>query len=162
MADTPMPFTAGNFTIHNSFSFWISRLNSILQESFNQQLSAYQVTWSQWLVLNILHHQMAGTPAQIAEEMGVDRSAVTRLLDRLEDKAYIERQHDKLDRRSVNIRLTGEGAKLMEELNQRAYDHQQAFLVDLHRSERRGFKGELQKILRASGIETTNIWQRAD
>jgi DNA-binding MarR family transcriptional regulator len=59
------------------------------------------VTWPQWLVMNVLFHQMADTPAQLAEEIGIDRSAITRLLDRLEAKACVRREHDKIDRRSI-------------------------------------------------------------
>ncbi len=153
---------ANDFHIHNSFSFWLSRLSHELQDGFNQQLKSYDVTWPQWLVLNVLHHDMANTPAQISHEVGVDRSAVTRLLDRLSVKGYIVREHDKLDRRSVKVFLTDLGKDMMADVNQRAYEHQQAFLTDLHRSERRGLKGELQKILRTNGLETFDLWQRAE
>jgi len=116
--------------LHNSFAFWINRLSNILQDSFNQQLKSYDITWPQWLILNILHNQMASTPALLAENMGVDRSGVTRLLDRLEAKGYVEREHDKLDRRSVKIHLTQKGQNIMADINQAAYDHQQAFLEE--------------------------------
>lgn len=156
------PAAVGQLNHHNSFLFWISRLNTVLQDSFNQQLAHYDISWPQWLVINVLSQGAARTPAHIADHLGVDRSAVTRLLDRLEKKHYVERIHDKLDRRSVNVVLTPQGEDIVQQVNEAAYRHQQDFLLDLHRSERRGLKGELQKILRTAGIDTFDSWRRAD
>jgi DNA-binding MarR family transcriptional regulator len=151
-----------DFHLHNSFAFWIHRINNLLQEQFNQQLQAYEITWSQWMLLNVLHSSEVDTPAAIAAQLGVDRSGITRLLDRLEAKHYVEREHDKLDRRSVKLHMTSKGTALMQEINTLAYAHQQQFLKELHLSERRGFKKELQKILRTSGVDTMSLWQRID
>ncbi|MGH1486181.1 MAG: MarR family winged helix-turn-helix transcriptional regulator [Cellvibrionaceae bacterium] len=151
-----------DFKLHNSFAFWIHRLNSLLQDQFNQQLKDYEITWPQWMLLNVLEGSAANTPALIAEQLGVDRSGITRLLDRLEVKEYIEREHDKLDRRSVKVHITDKGKKLISAINTAAYQHQETFLADLHLSERRGFKKELQKMLRTSGVDTFPLWQRID
>ena len=152
-----------DFKLHNSFAFWIHRLNGVLQERFNQLLKVYEITWSQWMLVNLLDDSGESvTPALLAERLGVDRSGVTRLLDRLEKKAYIEREHDKLDRRSVKVRLTDKGSSLIAVMNQRAYQHQQQFLQDLHLSERRGFKKELQKMLRTMEVDTLTLWQQID
>lgn len=151
-----------NFHLNNSFCFWINRLNNSLQESFNKQLSAYDVTWPQWLVVNVLCHEGASTPAKIAEEIGVDRSAVTRLLDRLEAKQFIVREHDKQDRRSLIILLSEQGMSLIEDINQNAYKHQQQAMSELHSSERRALKGELQKMLASQGVDSKGRWLRAD
>lgn len=153
---------SNDFHLHNSFAFWLSRINHLLQEDFNQRLSNYEITWSQWLVLNTLHHKMAKTPAQIAEQVDVDRSAVTRLLDRLETKGYVVREHDKLDRRSIRIQLSSAGKSVVEEMNAQAYEHQQSFMKQLHLSERRALKGELQKILRTMGVNVSAQWQRIE
>ena len=114
------------------------------------------------MLLNVLDGSDANTPALISEQLGVDRSGITRLLDRLEVKEYVEREHDKLDRRSVKLHITAKGKKLMAEINSVAYQHQEQFLEDLHLSERRGFKKELQKMLKTSGVETSSLWQRID
>lgn len=153
-----------DFKLHNSFAFWLQRLNSLLQEQFNQQLKAYDVSWSQWMLLNILEGSEANmlTPAILADAMGIDRSGVTSLLDRLESKAMVQREHDKLDRRSGNVGLTEKALSAMANINSLAYQHQEAFLSELHLSERRGLKKELQKILKTSGADTATSWQRLD
>ncbi|MGQ9425369.1 MarR family winged helix-turn-helix transcriptional regulator [Gilvimarinus sp. F26214L] len=149
----------GDFLIHNSYTFWISRLASLMQEEFNHRLAGEGVTWPQWMVLNVLHHQLAGTPAMIADTVGVDRSAVTRLLDRLEKKELLLREHDKLDRRSVKVRMTASGQALVARLNHLAHEHQEHFLNSMHKTEHRGFKGNVQKLLKLAGVDSIRLWK---
>jgi len=147
-----------DFQLHNSFTFWISRLASVMQEQFNKELDELDVTWPQWMVMNVLAHNLAETPAQIADNLGVDRSAVTRLVDRLEKKGLVNRLHDGLDRRSILVKLTKAGAAMVEELDSSAGEHQRKFLSQLPSTEYRAFKGNLQKMLRAGGVETSSTW----
>lgn len=147
------------FHLHNSFTFWITRLASAMREAFNQELAEHQVSWPQWMILNVLFHQLAETPAQIADNIAVDRSAVTRLLDRLEHKALLERVHDGLDRRSVKVHLTAAGRALVDQLNSAAETHQNRFLNQLHPTELRAFKGNIQKMLRAVDIDAASLWR---
>ncbi|GAB1266192.1 MarR family transcriptional regulator [Aurantivibrio infirmus] len=149
-----------DFLIHNSYTFWISRLANLMQEHFNQRLKEEDVTWPQWMVLNVLDQKLATTPAAIASNIGVDRSAVTRLLDRLENKGLISREHDKLDRRSINIDITERGQDLMATLNHMAREHQEHFLSQLHNTEYRSLKGNIQKMLRLGGIDTSSQWKQ--
>ncbi len=151
-----------DFKLHNSFAFWIYRLNHVLQDAFNEQLQEHDITWPQWMVLNVLDEGIAHTPAVIADHLGADRSGITRLLDRLELKEFVVREHDRLDRRSIKLTMTPKGKQVMAEINDKAHQHQQQFLSELHLSERRGFKKELQKMLKISGIDTTMLWQRID
>ena len=149
-----------DFHLHNSFAFWIHRLSGLMQDRFNQQLREYEVTWPQWMVLNVLYHKMGQTPAKVAECIGIDRSAITRLVDRLESKGLVEREHDKSDRRSIRVHITSSGKQMMVRINDRAYQHQAHFLKDLHTSEQRALRSELQKMLRAGGIDTIGAWKR--
>lgn len=149
-----------DFMLHNSYTYWISRLASLMQEQFNQRLKQEEVTWPQWMVLNVLQQGLAKTPASIAENIGIDRSAVTRLLDRLEKKHLVLREHDKLDRRSVNVYITDTGKDLMGNLNQVAREHQEYFLSSLHATEYRHLKGNLQKLLRLGGVDSLPLWKQ--
>lgn len=151
---------SADFVLHNSYTFWISRLAALMQEEFNRRLQGEDVSWPQWMVLNVLAQEIATTPATIADNIGVDRSAVTRLLDRLEKKGLVLREHDKLDRRSVNIHLTDNGRKLMGRLNDLAREHQEHFLDSLHNTEHRSFKGNIQKLLRLAGIDSIRLWKQ--
>lgn len=145
--------------LHNSFTFWINRLASQMREAFNEALTEHDVSWPQWMILNVLFNELANTPAQIADNIAVDRSAVTRLLDRLETKQLVQREHDGLDRRSVKVHLTRSGHALVETLNELAVTHQNHFLNQLHPTELRAFKSNIQKLLKAVDIDSTQLWK---
>ena len=148
-----------SFQLHNSYTFWISRLASVMQDRFNKELETLDVTWHQWMVMNVLTHEMANTPANIAEQIGVDRSAITRLVDRLAKKGLVEREHDGLDRRSVKIHITSAGKLMVKHLDEAAERHQRVFLDELQNTEHRALKGNIQKLLKAGGIETALLWR---
>lgn len=147
------------FHLHNSFTFWINRLAGQMRDAFNESLAEHDVSWPQWMILNVLFHEMASTPAHIADNIAVDRSAVTRLLDRLEGKHLVQREHDGLDRRSVKIHLTRSGQALVETLNKLAAAHQNRFLNQLHPTELRAFKGNIQKLLKAVDVDSSQLWK---
>ncbi|HEY7884428.1 MAG TPA: MarR family transcriptional regulator [Cellvibrionaceae bacterium] len=145
--------------LFNNLTFWINRLAASMKDSANTAFAAHNITWPQWMTLNVLDSGAATTPAEIADTIGIDRSAITRLLDRLADKDYIRRIHDDGDRRKVKVALTENGQAKMQELNALAEQQQQFFLSQLPPTELRVFKGHLQKLLRAGGQETKHLWR---
>src|SRR5688572_20641354 len=76
---------------------------------YNQQALKYDATMSMgFCLLNINSDE--GTPAtKIAPLMGLEARSLTRLLKSMEEKGLIYREADKVDKRSVRIRLTREG-----------------------------------------------------
>ncbi len=101
--------------IQGSLQIVIHKMQPKLLESMN----ALGVTPTQLFVLCFLKKQGSCKVSQIAEMMGVKPSAVTLLVDRLEQNGIVLREHDKKDRRVVNIILTEQGdeklKKVMEE-----------------------------------------------
>ena len=156
------PRTDSECLLFNNLTFWVNRLAARMRESMNEAFAEFNVTWPQWMVLNVLDSGLAGTPAEVADSIGVDRSAVTRLLDRLADKDFLARIHDDGDRRKVRIELTDAGRELMDALNTKAAEQQRYFLAQLPPTELRTLKGNLQKLLRAGGLETNKVWRQID
>lgn len=76
---------------------------------YNQQALKYGGTMSiGFALLNIDAEE--GTPAtKIAPLMGLEARSLTRLLKSMEEKGLICRENDKIDKRSVRIKLTAEG-----------------------------------------------------
>ena len=76
------------------------------------------ITLQQYNVLRILNTAREdGVPTlEVAARMIEETPGVTRLLDRLEAKAYIRRQRCPHDRRQHLCWLSGEGARVLEKL----------------------------------------------
>ena len=117
-----------DFKLHNSFAFWIYRLNNVLQDAFNQQLKDHDISWPQWMVLNVLDEGLANTPAVIADHLGADRSGITRLLDRLETKGFVLSEHDNLFILSLILTITSKRKALLVQIYNIPLHHQQHFL----------------------------------
>ena len=91
--------------------FWISRLARSMEQDFEKRLRAMRITRGAYAVLSAIHHDGKATPAEIAGFLGVDGAAVTRHLDRLEDRGLIKRKPSATDRRSIEIDLAPEGVQ---------------------------------------------------
>ncbi len=141
--------------LHSSSIYWLGRLATQMQEAFNGAVAQYGVSWAQWMVLNAVYYQRAKTPAQIAQHIGVDRSAITRLVDRLEAKGLVERSRENADRRSINIELTTKGKNLIPTLLESAKSHEKQFIELLDEREKSNFFRGLSVLLAATGNDDT-------
>lgn len=94
----------------------IDRIQTALQEVIRKMqaemlkdMNAQGITLSQFIVLSLIQKRGSCKVCELAEHMDVKPSAVTFMMDRLEQHNFIMREHDKKDRRVVNIRLTEKG-----------------------------------------------------
>lgn len=71
------------------------------------------VTEQQWRVLRILKEEGPQEPTRIAERACLLLPSLTRILQKLEDKALISRRQDPVDRRRQIVEITAGGAKII-------------------------------------------------
>ncbi|RQH05019.1 MarR family winged helix-turn-helix transcriptional regulator [Paraburkholderia dinghuensis] len=88
----------------------IARVKSSLSNLINQRtVNEFGVTSQQASVLLMVASGKCVLAAELAREYGIDASAVTRLVDRLEQRGLLERVRSSEDRRAVRLALTPEG-----------------------------------------------------
>jgi DNA-binding MarR family transcriptional regulator len=92
-----------------SVGYLMRRIISGISQEIDLQLEPTSLTNAQWMPLFALAKGKADTGAALARVCELDAGSTTRLLDRLEDKALIQRQRSEEDRRVVHLRLTPEG-----------------------------------------------------
>jgi DNA-binding MarR family transcriptional regulator len=131
-----------------------------MQETFTQAIAKYGVTAPQWAVLSALYDGKASTPAELSQYIGIDRSAVTRLCDRLVAKGLLIRKPDSSDRRSIKIELTQKGREVTPKLAKISKEGNEKFLVGLSESEIRQFKSIISKLLEAAEVKTPKLWKK--
>ncbi len=98
-------------------------------------------------VLATLEEFGAMSQADLGRRLGLDRSDVAAVLDRLEDDALAQRSPDCADRRRNVISLTPEGSQLLEELERRFDEAQALFLSPLTARERAELTRLLQRLV---------------
>jgi len=93
----------------------IIRLARELRTTLDQRFAAFDLTSQQ---AGLLIHVFTGqtSPKRLADLLGTDTAAITRLVDRLESKDLVAREPDLGDRRAIVVRLTDTGRSLIPEL----------------------------------------------
>lgn len=85
--------------------------------------------------------------SSVATILRCDRSAVTWITDRLEERGYVERRSDSRDRRVKLLALTEEGVRVREEIRRRLSVPPQALVSRLSRGEQKELRDLLRKAL---------------
>jgi len=88
----------------------------------------------------------ARNQAELAKQLGVDRTVMVYLVDDLEKAGLVERIPDPADRRSRLIRATPAGAARLDAVHQAIDDAESALLADLDDGEQRKLREMLRRI----------------
>jgi len=132
------------FSIKESTGYWLRQTYNTMAECLQSRFDKYGVTVAQWTVLSRLYEGSDHTPAKLAEYLNLNRSAITRLLDRLEKKKLVQRIVSAQDKRSVGVSLTKKGREMIPNLIHISRETNNQFLAGLSNNE----IAQLDKILR--------------
>ena len=106
---TPPP-EVRDYDLGESVGYLISRVKSTMSNMVTQRAVAeLGVTSQQASILFMVASGKCLLAAELAREYGIDASAVTRLVDRLEKRGLLKRVRSSEDRRAVHLALTPEG-----------------------------------------------------
>jgi DNA-binding MarR family transcriptional regulator len=89
--------------------YLLGRARTSLLASLDAQLEPFGLTGMQFAVLKHLADGAARTAADLCRYMHYDTGAMTRILDRLEQKGLLRRERCREDRRVVFLRLPAQG-----------------------------------------------------
>lgn len=87
-----------------------------LVRGIDARMQPHELTAMQWEPLLLLALGRADTVAALARECSVDCGAMTRMLDRLEQKQLVRRRRSEADRRVVHLSLTPRGRELSDQI----------------------------------------------
>lgn len=106
------------FEYENAMQYWINRAAIALRQKAQSDMKAKSISLSaeEWALLMVLWRHGATATSHLADVTLKDRTTVTRLVDRLVDKKYVERQISTKDKRSSLIALTPEGEAIKHEV----------------------------------------------
>lgn len=111
MTDTkPFPrYDGANYQVAESVGHQLVGLVQMMRREVELRMARHDLTDAQWRPLWLLKTGRATTAIELAREACVDAGAITRMVDRLEDKGLVERVRSETDRRVVHLRLTPAG-----------------------------------------------------
>jgi len=103
---------------------------SSLVRRVDQRMQPLGLTAMQWEPMLLLSLERADTVAALARESQVNCGAMTRMLDRLEEKDLVKRQRSEEDRRVVHLHLTEKGRDVTQKIIPIVLDELQIHLRD--------------------------------
>ncbi len=88
----------------------LSRANALLARALGQALEPWAMTWPQALSLFVLEEQSQPISAShLVTRLGLGRTAMTSVVDRLERRGWVLRRPSARDRRVTHLTLTDSG-----------------------------------------------------
>ena len=94
----------------------VRRANVKFFQNFSEIVSGHDVTPGQFGVLAIIDANPGLNQSELGQAMGVDRSTVVAVIDRLEGRDLVVRDPSPKDRRSYALRLSDKGQNLLSDL----------------------------------------------
>ena len=100
--------------------FLIRRLHQIHMAIFSEECAALGMTPVQYSVLSVVAAQPGLEQARLAHEVGVDRTTLTGVIVRLEQRGLLLREPGQIDRRLKHVLPTAEGADMLDRMREPA------------------------------------------
>jgi DNA-binding MarR family transcriptional regulator len=104
------------------------------------------LTRAQWWVLTHLFRSNGVSQTELADILEIEKPTLGRLLDRLEAKRWVRREHDARDRRVWRVHLTDEVEPALRTMRTVAAELRRDSLAGLNAEERERFVDTLLRI----------------
>ena len=116
-------------------------------------LAEFGMQWWEFKTLHMLRRggsPYQATPGELAKQLGMSAAALTNRLDALERRGYVERSHDRDDRRKVVATLTPSGHEIWERGIGQIQHVEQDLIHSLPSSDRIRLEALLRRLLMAT------------
>lgn len=143
--------------IDSYLGYWLRFVSNQVTATFQQKLSEKGVTVAEWVALRFLLSHAPCSLTKLAEEMGMDKGAVSRLAERLEKRELITRTPSTEDRRLFSLQLTSAGLKLVPSLAEIADENDAHFFGHLKKKDVEYLTQILKDIVNRHGLRNLPI-----
>ncbi|MEP0962748.1 MAG: MarR family transcriptional regulator [Roseobacter sp.] len=106
--------TAVRYALRQQFGFKLSRTSRLMQQRLEAVLAPEGMSRLTWCVLSSIGLEGISTPSGIADNLGVTRPMLSRLIRTLIEKGLIQRALDADDGRNRKLSLTVEGREKLK------------------------------------------------
>lgn len=106
-----------------------------------------EITMEQYFAIRYLKKNSPCTSSELADACGVNRSAITAMVDRLVTKGFVQRIRDEGDRRMVYLESTEAGDRVYLEGEEKIRQLVESYLQELEEDEVEAFVRIYEKIV---------------
>ena len=138
----------------------LAQLTFAVQGALGRVAAAHELSIVQARLLGILRDRRP-TINELAGLLQLDKSSVTGLVDRAEERGLVRRTASARDRRSVHVHVTARGRKLIDEATEAFEAEIEALVVDLNPTQRSWLSATASRIVatdsRRRGIDVFSV-----
>ncbi len=132
-------------TIFYTIEKAIKEYRRFAQRNLNKTIE--NITVDQALLLIFKNNYPELSQNELSEIMFKDNASVTRMIELMAKKDYLERSINKQDRRKYNLNITEKGEKILTDLNTIILSNRKSALRGISNSEITQLKNTLNKII---------------
>jgi len=134
--------------VYSRYSFLLDRTARRVKQYAKQRFRelGWEITIDQWAIIKQLYDKGPQNQRQLGDDTFKDNPTITRILDLLNEKGYIERKAHPDDRRSFLIALTAKGHKLVGDCLPEVQDIRMRAWENLSQKDFKEFKRILDSI----------------
>ena len=140
------------YRLHESLGYYMSLTSRMQERRLDDWLRPLGLTRITWCILLAVENEGLSRPSEIADFVGIDRTATSRALRQMEEAGLISRASARDDRRMTDVRLSDLGRDLMAQATPLAEENNRIAAARLSSEER----DELVRLL-AKSIEGAEL-----
>lgn len=100
------------FELDEHVFFWLTQVMGARDRRLNAELKGFGLRVPEWRALAALYSRRKCTMSELAELASIDRTTLTRTIDRMQDAGWLSRAADGEDMRVTRLALTASGERL--------------------------------------------------
>jgi DNA-binding MarR family transcriptional regulator len=136
----PLSTAAPVSELQAHLGYWLRFVSNHVSHAFAAKVAGQGVTVAEWVVLREMLRVGPANPSDLADNLGMTRGTISKLIDRLVQKKLAKKQttHSAAqfaDRRYQTVSLTAKGAKLVPNLAALADQNDREFFGHLSAAE---------------------------
>jgi DNA-binding MarR family transcriptional regulator len=105
-----------NFDMNNSLGFVLNRTAIAMKTGFNTKIKEFDISPEQWSLIFRVVENEGLTQKELSDTTYKDQANITRSIDRLEKKGFLNRVSNSSDRRIINLFPTQKAKELVEKI----------------------------------------------
>lgn len=132
--------------LESHLGYWLRRVSNAVSGAFSRALQEQQASVAEWVLLRELHERGQAAPGELADVLGLSRGAVSKIIDKLEAKSWVQTGAKEGDNRYRLLSLTREGQLSLPILARIADQNDSAYFACLTAKEKVALRKLLTKL----------------
>src|SRR5271155_5872941 len=132
--------------LESHLGYWLRRVSNAVSGSFSRALNEKQTSVAEWVLLREVHDREQASPGELADSLGLTRGAVSKIVDKLDAKGWVQTNAKEGDSRFRLLSLTRAGRRSLPVLAEIADQNDARYFDCLNAREKRVLRDLLIKL----------------